>query len=112
MANEMENALKNAAASVAQYVKDASVMQVETRFVEIGDGNEVNFDQAKPVARSIIKLDGDSETVIPLRRSEAGTLEVDGGLFDLHQQNVTTAIDYRARILNALLSTLTRSVQG
>jgi hypothetical protein len=27
-------------------------------------------------------------------------------LFELHQQNVATAIDYRARILNALLSTV------
>lgn len=110
MANEMENAIKNAATSVAQYVKNASIMQVETRFVEIGEGNGANFDQTQPVARTVIKLDGDSETVIPLRRSEAGTLEVDASMFELHQQNVTTAIEYRVRILNALLSTFTRNI--
>jgi hypothetical protein len=33
-------------------------------------------------------------------------LEVDAALFELHQQNVNTAIEYRARILNSLLSTL------
>ena len=34
MANEFENALKNAASSVAKYVEDAATMMVETRYVE------------------------------------------------------------------------------
>ncbi len=37
---------------------------------------------------------------------QGSALEVDMTLFELHQQNVATAIDYRARILNALLSTV------
>ncbi|HLA97961.1 MAG TPA: hypothetical protein VJL34_05875 [Anaerolineales bacterium] len=106
MANEFDTALKNVAASIAQYVKDASMMQVETHYVEIAENEPVGFEMAKPVARTIIKLDGDSETVIPMRKNEAGSNVVDSELFELHQQNVSTAIDYRARILNALLSTL------
>jgi hypothetical protein len=106
MANELDTALKNIATTLAQYVKDASMMQVETRYVEISEGSAVEFDKARPVARTVIKLDGDSETVLPMRKNEAGVTVVDSELFDLHQQNVTTAIEYRARILNALLSTL------
>lgn len=106
MANELENAIRTAATSVAKYVKDASMMTVETLYVEVGANGAADFDQARPLARTIIRLDGDSEVIAPLRMNEAGAMEVDSGLFDLHQQNVNTAIEYRARILNALLETL------
>jgi hypothetical protein len=106
MPNEYEVALRNAAASVAKYVQDAASMLVETRYVELGENGTADFESAKPVARTLIKLDGDSEAVLPVRQNDSGALEVDLTLFELHQQNVATAIDYRARILNALLSTL------
>ena len=112
MPNEYEIALRNAASSVAKYVQDAATMMVETRYVEVGDAGTVDFDSAKPVARTQIKLDGDSEAIIPMRRNEGGVLEVDATLFDLHQQNVSTAIEYRARILNALLGTLVSYTRG
>lgn len=112
MPNEYEIALRNAASSVAKYVQDAASMLVETKYVEVGDTGDVDFDSAKPVARTDIKLDGDSEAVLPMRRSDAGALEVDITLFELHQQNVATAIDYRARILNALLGTLVSQRRG
>ena len=106
MPNEYEIALRNAASSVAKYVQDAATMVVETKFVEIGESGDVDFETAKPVARTEIKLDGDNQAVLPMRRNEAGVPEVDVTLFELHQQNVATAIDYRARILNSLLGTL------
>lgn len=106
MPNEFENALKNTAASVAKYVQDAATLQVETRYVEVSSNAAPDFEQARPAARTVIRLDGDSEAVLPMRKNEAGTMEVDAALFELHQQNVSTAIEYRARILNALLSTL------
>ena len=112
MANEIETAFKNAASSIAGYVRNVSTMTVETKYVEIGADGTLDFEKARPVARSIVKLDGDSETIAPLRKNEAGILEVDSGLFDLHQQNVNTAIEYRARILNALLSTFLSRVSG
>jgi hypothetical protein len=112
MPSEFETALKNAAASVAKYVQDAAVMTVETKYVEVGPGGSANFDEARPIARTVIKLDGDSESVAPMRKTEAGTLEVDVALFDLHQQNVATTIEYRARILNALLGTLLTRKSG
>ena len=106
MPNEYEIALKNAAASVAKYVQDAATMLVETKYIEVGSDGQVNFEDARSIARTEIKLDGDSMAIVPMRRNEAGVLEVDVALFELHQQNVATAIEYRARILNALLSTL------
>jgi hypothetical protein len=106
MANELENAIKSTASRIAKYVEDAATMTVETRFVDVGADGATDFAQARPVARTIVRLDGDSETVVPMRRTEAGGMDVDSSLFDTHQRNVATAIDYRARILNALLETL------
>jgi len=106
MANEFENALKNAASSVARYVKDAAELKVDTKYVNINNDDTPDFESARPVARTIIRLDGDSETIIPMIQNENAPAEVDLSLFDLHQQNVATAIEYRARILNALLGTL------
>jgi hypothetical protein len=112
MPNEFDTALRNAAASVAKYVKDAAMMQVETQYVMVGQDGSADFASAKPAARTIIRLDGDSEAVVPVRQNEAGALEVDGGLYALHQENVATAIEYRARILNSLLSTVLARRQG
>ncbi len=106
MANETENALKNIAAKIAGYVDDAATMTVETRFVQFSASGEANFDQARPAARTIIKLDGDSEVVVPAREGSQGRMELDTALFDLHQRNVATAIEYRSRLLNSLLSAL------
>jgi hypothetical protein len=106
MANEIENALKNAVTRVVKYVDDAASMQVETKYVLVGKDGSVSFDQAKPIAQTIVKLDGDSQSIIPMRLNEAGGLEVDAALFEVHRQNVTATTDYRARVLNSLLSTL------
>lgn len=78
-------------------------MTVETKYVEMG---AQGFDEAKLAARTIVKLDGDGETVLPMKKTEAGTLEVDTVVFELHQQNVQTAIDYRAKMLNSLIQLL------
>jgi hypothetical protein len=106
MAIDFTASLRNAAASVAKYVDDAATMEVVTKYVKVGDDSATDFDAAKPVARTIIKLDSDSETIFPMRAGQGDTLEVDMTLFELHQQNVSTAIDYRARILDALLGTV------
>ena len=106
MVSELDTALKNAATVVGQYVKDVATMTVETKYVVLGTDGSVDFSQARPAARTIIKLDGDSESVVPVRLNQAGVTEVDSALLELHQQNVTTTIEYRTRMLNALLGTL------
>lgn len=106
MANELKDSIKKAAEIVTKYVADVATLTVETRYVEIGADGDADLSQAKPAARTVIKLDGDCQAIAPVRKAETGELEVDTGLFDLHQRNVTTAIEYRARVLNALLSVL------
>jgi hypothetical protein len=110
MPNELENAVKDAALKVAKYVEDVATLTVETRYVEVGQDGAVNFDQARPAARTTIKLDGDCAAVVPMRASQTGP-EVDAALFDLHQRNVTMAIDYRARMVGALWSALQPSLK-
>jgi hypothetical protein len=105
MADEMENALKSIATQITNYVKDAATLSVETKFVTVEADGAANFDQARPAARTIIKLDGDSEAVVPVQKGETG-LVVDRALFELHERNVGTAIEYRTRVLNALLTML------
>jgi hypothetical protein len=108
MANELETSLRNAAARIAQYVEDVATLTVETRYIQVSaDGNNPDFAEAKPAARTIIKLDSDSTTTVPMRSSQtAGVLEVDAELLAIHQANVDKAIEYRARMLDALLGIL------
>ena len=61
---------------------------------------------AKPVARTVIKLDGDCDVILPMRQTQNGGFEVDAALLELHQRNVPTAMEYREHILHALLSAL------
>lgn len=105
MANEIEIAVKNTATTVAKYVNDVATLTVETSFVEVKVGGEVKFDSASPAARTIIRLNGNSETIVPMRSGDGGLQGVDSELFAMHQQNVQAAIEYRAKILNALLET-------
>jgi hypothetical protein len=108
MANELSTAVKSAAANIARYIADAATLTVETRFVEAGAQGFGDFDKALPAARTVIRLDGDSETIAPVRKTNAGVYEVDEALFELHQVNVETAIEYRARILSSLLEALNK----
>jgi hypothetical protein len=108
MANEFNNALKSAAESIAKYVDNIATMTVETRYVDLGQS--VNFTEALPAARTEIRMDGDCATILPVRKNEAGVMVVDGDLFDMHQQNVATAIDYRTRMMDALLQTLKQAI--
>jgi hypothetical protein len=106
MANDLENSIRSAAEKIAAYVDNIATMTVETKYVKIDDKGDTDFSQAKPVARTVIRIDGDSEAVLPVRAGEDGALAVDADLLDLHQQNVLTAIDYRAQLLNALIGML------
>lgn len=103
MANaEVKEALKNVADKIAQYVEDVASMTVETRYVEIGG----KADDAKLAARTVVKLDGDSESIIPMKKGADGILAVDSLVNEVHQQNVQAAINYRAEMLERLLAVL------
>jgi hypothetical protein len=106
MATDLETSIRAAAEKAAAYVDNIATMTVETRYVKIGADGDADFTQAKPLARTVVKLDGDSEAILPMRASETGALAVDADLLDLHQRNVSTAIEYRARLLDALTGML------
>ncbi len=109
MANELNNAIKSAAERIAKYVDNVATMTVETRVIDV-DGSTVDFAGAKPAARTEIRLDGDCATVLPLRQNAQGVAAVDGDLFELHQRNVATAIEYRTKMMEALLQTLKQAM--
>ena len=108
MAGELESALRTAAMKISKYVEDAATMTVITQFVSVGEAGSIDFTTAKPVAKTVVRLDGDSEIILPMREVEAGSgrLEVDAALMDIHERNVAAATEYRARILQALIQTL------
>ncbi|MEF3273194.1 MAG: hypothetical protein K6356_02165 [Chloroflexus sp.] len=106
MPSDPENSIRSAVAKVAEYVADAAVMEVTTSYVVVG--TTANPEPIRPTARTVIRLDGDCEVTVPMHEGPSGTLEVDSGLFEIHQVNVATATGYRARVLAALFGLLQR----
>ncbi len=98
---DLENSVRSAAETVTAYVKDAAIMKVETKYIEVGGDSE-----ARLAASTVIRLDGDSETVLPMRTGAGGSLEVDAALLDIHERNVAAAIEYRSKMTTALLNLL------
>lgn len=108
MPAELENSIRAAAEKVAQYVEDAATMEVKTYYVLIGAPTGPDMERDRPGAYTMVQLDGDSKTVVPMRESRDGSIELDGTLFEIHQRNVNTATEYRARVLNSLIGLLQR----
>jgi hypothetical protein len=100
MSTNLNTSLRNSAAKISQFVENAAEMSVETKFVVVSDTGAT---EAKQAAKTVVKLDGDSETTVPLQEGDGGRLEVDVDLYAVHERNVATAIEYRARILQALM---------
>jgi hypothetical protein len=110
MASEIEVSIKRAAEHVATYVKDVARLKVTTNYTEIGTDGSIG--QPRLAAETEINLDGDSQTTVPMRRSaDSQELEVDTVLFDIHEENVEAAIEYRTRMIDALLSILKTSIR-
>jgi hypothetical protein len=110
MADELEAAMARVAERIGKFAEDLSTLTVETKYVVVARDGDADFTQAKPIAKTEMTLDGDANAILPLRNASEGQLELDNALLELHQRNVSAAIEYRARILNALVETL-RSLQ-
>jgi hypothetical protein len=110
MATELENSIRAAAEKVAQYIQDAAEMEVKTFYVLVSAAALPDMERERPGAYTIVKLDGDSKTVVPMREAREGGLEVDGPLFAIHERNVNTATEYRARVLNSLVGLLQQRI--
>ncbi|HWQ12635.1 MAG TPA: hypothetical protein VNL77_07545 [Roseiflexaceae bacterium] len=130
MANDVENALKQVAQKIAAYVEGAAELVVETRYSQVVSNTEAasaggaaiveavasgeKVSEAVKYARehsrfaavTIIQLDGDSLSVVPVQQATTGNLTLDAELLAEHQVNVKAASEYRARILEALVGLL------
>lgn len=103
MATDIENSLRQMAEKVARYVEDAAKLTVETRYVLISPDQGGDFSAAKPAALTEIHLDADSLNDVPAVVNERREVEVDNALYEIHKQNVAAAIEYRTKMLTALL---------
>lgn len=104
MPSELETSVRTAAQNLANALEEASELVVETQWVEVGDNGAVSWNDARPVSKTVMSLGGDTILTIPMSRSEGGALQRDADLLELHMRNVQAAIDYRASLLNALLT--------
>lgn len=108
MASNLDDSIREAAAKVRQYIEDAAVMQVSTYYVLTGTEEIAKLEGERPGAFTEVKLDGDTRIVVPMRKGRDGTMELDEALFTVHERNVQSATDYRARVLGALIGLLQR----
>ncbi len=106
MATELENSIRAAAEKVARYIEDAATMEVKTYYVLVTARETPNLETERPGAYTMVKLDGDSKTIVPMREAREGGLEIDGPLFAIHERNVNTATEYRSRVLSSLVGLL------
>lgn len=98
---DLTQALRQAAAKLAEQLSDASSLVVSTRWIEVGEDDPTDFTKAKLAAYTEIALDGDTTLVIPMRR-ESGVLVRDDALLEHHLNSVKNAIEYRQRLLDAM----------
>jgi hypothetical protein len=108
MASNLDDSIREAAAQVRKYVEDAAVMQVRTFYVLTGAEDLSKLDAERPGAFTEVKLDGDSKVVVPMRKGRDDSMELDEALFTIHERNVQSATEYRAKVLNALIGLLQR----
>jgi hypothetical protein len=101
VATEIKGALRTAAEKVTQFVGKAAELQVETRTLEVGSTAESVL-----AARTIISLDGNNLSEVPVMKSAEGPWGIDTVLYDLHMRNVQAAIEYRTRMVGSMLSLL------
>jgi hypothetical protein len=104
--SDLETSVRSAAQNLADALRNATELRVETLWVQVGNQGPADFSGALPVAQTVIELNGDSRTIIPMHTADSGVPNLDERLLDLHQRAVGTAIQYRAGILSALLTTL------
>jgi hypothetical protein len=100
---DLQVALRQAAATLAEQLSDATSLKVDTLYVKVGDDGSYEFKDARPVASTTIELDGDTTMVIPLR-DENGVLVRDDALLEVHLDSVKNAIEYRQKLLEALFN--------
>lgn len=108
--NQWDDAVQSINAAVGKLAKaigDAAELEVNTQFVLVAQDGSADFAKAKPIAQTKIKLDGDYDDIIPMRPgSSSEGPQVDNALYELHQDNVSKALAYRADLVKSFMNAL------
>ncbi len=111
MDDELQKTFNVVAGKIGAVVENALTLTVETWYLTVdgdagasGAAAKPDFDnKSRPMARTEIKVDGDSKNVVPMRTGDDGNPEVDKELLGLHNENVQIAREYRSEITNTLI---------
>lgn len=88
------------AAELAEsFARQLSDQTIEMRGLRVGGAPD---EAPVLMARTEIKLDGDSQNILPMQQSEGGVI-VDQQLMEVHQRNIRQVIDYKTRIMQVFL---------
>jgi hypothetical protein len=108
MAQDWETTIREAAQKTAAALNDAAELNVKTTFKSPAAPGGA---QAPVIElNTVIKLDGDSDNEVPVEISPTG-IQVAASLFDIHLRNVEAAREYRASMLQALLTALQSQIK-
>ena len=110
---EIADAASEALNRLAGALKDVTEIKVQTKYVEVVEGQTLTFDNAQAIAETKIDLNGDWSAIVPMRRTgdNVRTIDLDPNLLALHERNVQAAIAYRNAVLNTLLQAV-QSLRG
>ena len=93
-----KTSLNNAVTNLLKALEDASKLTVETRILKVGaPGSDAEDVKGKLVARTEIRVDGDTFNNLPVIDEEKG--EVHEGLLALHNQSIDRALKYRSELI-------------
>lgn len=107
MAENWQQTIQEAAQKTAKAINDATELEVTTNF------RTINAAEGAAAALTLVtkmQLDGDSQSDVPIDISPAGA-QVASQLYDIHLANVEASREYRASMMQALLSALQSAIQ-
>jgi hypothetical protein len=100
--NDLPTALRKAAQELARQISEATTLEVVTKWVIAAENGAVDWEAARPVARTRVQLDGDSELIIPMAK-EGDSLVIRQDLLAMHESNVQNARGYREKLYDMIL---------
>jgi isocitrate dehydrogenase kinase/phosphatase len=101
--SSIERNINEVIQQITAALKDAAEITVSTKFVEVEPNAATEPAAAKLLAQTIIRLDGDYDAIVPMRKNADGNVQIDDTLLELHREHVRQAREYRDGLLQILL---------
>jgi len=102
---DLQQALRQASAALAEQISDLTSLKVRTLWVKVSEDGAFKEEDARPVAATTIELDGDTTMIIPMR-DENGVLVRDDALLEVHLGSVKSAMEYRQKLIETIIDTV------